>query len=295
MSELTPQHCFRHPGRETYISCQRCERPICPDCMVPSAVGHQCPECVQTGIRATRQGALPYGGQRVANPLIDSLVLIGLNVAVWVAIMTTGGQGSSLLNWLPLLPETSRALDNSGHVVLVQGVNNGAVWQVLTAVFTHVALMHIALNMVSLFFLGPPITAVLGRARFWAVYFLAGLAGSVTVLYLSNPHSQTLGASGAIFGLMGAFLVIARKLQSNVSQILFWLGINIVFTFTASGISWQGHIGGLIGGALATAIIVAVPRGPRHALIQWSALAVLGVVLVVAVLVKVQTWGLPSL
>ncbi|HNJ78942.1 MAG TPA: rhomboid family intramembrane serine protease, partial [Marmoricola sp.] len=111
----------------------------------------------------------------------------------------------------------------------------------------------------------------------------------------SNPHSQTLGASGAIFGLMGAFLVIARKLQSNVSQILFWLGINIVFTFTASGISWQGHIGGLIGGALATAIIVAVPRGPRRALIQWSALAVLGVVLVVAVLVKVQTWGLPSL
>ena len=293
MSEPTPQQCFRHSGRETYVTCQRCGRPICPDCMVPSAVGHQYPECVRTGSRETRQAALPYGGQRVANPLVDSAVLIGINVAVWVAIMATGGNNSPLLHWLPLLPETSRATDASGQMVLVQGVNNGAVWQVFTAIFTHVAIMHIALNMLSLFFLGPPVTAVLGRARFLAVYFLSGLAGSVVVLYLSHPNGQTLGASGAIFGLMGAFLVIARKLQGNVNQILFWLGINLVFTFTQPGISWQGHMGGLVGGVVATGIIVAVPRGPRRALIQWSALGVMALVLLVLVLVKVQTWGLP--
>ena len=293
MSEPTPQQCFRHSGRETYVTCQRCGRPICPDCMVPSAVGHQCPECVRSGSRETRQAALPYGGSRVANPLVDSAVLIGINVAVWVAIMATGGNNSPLLHWLPLLPETSRATDASGQMVLVQGVNNGAVWQVFTAIFTHVAIMHIALNMLSLFFLGPPVTAVLGRARFLAVYFLSGLAGSVVVLYLSHPNGQTLGASGAIFGLMGAFLVIARKLQGNVNQILFWLGINLVFTFTQPGISWQGHMGGLVGGVVATGIIVAVPRGPRRALIQWSALGVMALVLLVLVLVKVQTWGLP--
>jgi membrane associated rhomboid family serine protease len=293
MSELTPQHCYRHPGRETYVSCQRCERPICPDCMIPSSVGHQCPECVKSGMVSTRQAALPYGGTRVANPLIESVVLIGINVAVWLAIMSTGGNSSPMLNWMPLLPETWGFQDADGQVILLQGVNNGAVWQVVTAVFTHVAIMHIGLNMLSLFFLGPPVTAILGRARFLAVYALSGLAGSVTVLYLSNPHGQTLGASGAIFGLMGAFLVIARKLQGNVSQILFWLGLNLVFTFTASGISWQGHIGGLVGGALTTAILVAVPRGPKRSLIQWSALGFLAVVLVVLVLVKVQSWGMP--
>ena len=111
--------------------------------------------------------------------------------------------------------------------------------------------------------------------------------------FLSHPNGQTLGASGAIFGLMGAFLVIARKLQGNVNQILFWLGINLVFTFTQPGISWQGHLGGLVGGVIATGIIVAVPRGPRRSLIQWSALGVMAVVLLVLVLVKVQTWGLP--
>ncbi len=113
------------------------------------------------------------------------------------------------------------------------------------------------------------------------------------LVFLSHPNGQTLGASGAIFGLMGAFLVIARKLQGNVNQILFWLGINLVFTFTQPGISWQGHLGGLVGGVIATGIIVAVPRGPRRSLIQWSALGVMAVVLLVLVLVKVQTWGMP--
>ena len=107
-----------------------------------SAVGHQCPECVRTGSRETRQLALPYGGQRVANPLIDSAVLIGINVAVWVVIMATGGNNSPLLHWLPLLPETSRATDASGQMTLVQGVNNGAVWQVFTWAGTGLGAYH---------------------------------------------------------------------------------------------------------------------------------------------------------
>ena len=241
--------------------------------MRSAAVGFQCPSCVKEGSRSTRQGLTPYGGKRVGDPRLTSFVLIGVNVLVWLAITATGGNGSRLVDLLALLPDSAARQLENGQVVVVRGVDDGAWWQLVTSMFTHVAPIHLGFNMLALYFLGPMLEAVLGRARFVALYLVSGLVGSAAVMLLSNPHGQTVGASGAIFGLMGALAVVATKVGGQLQPILLWLGLNLVFTFTVPGISWQGHLGGLIGGAVLGAAMVYAPRRHR-ALVQWSAVAV---------------------
>ncbi|MBW8749995.1 MAG: rhomboid family intramembrane serine protease [Propionibacteriales bacterium] len=275
--------CYRHPGRETWIRCQRCDRPICPDCMNSAAVGFQCPSCIKEGARTTRSPRAPYGGSPSANPALSSIGLIAINVAVWLSISAAGGGGSALVDKLALLPRTTLFGNSDGTATLVKGVSDGAYWQLATSVFSHVEVWHIAFNMLALYFLGPQLEAILGRARFLAVYLLSGLASSTAVLWLSSEHTQTLGASGAIFGLMGALLVVGLKLRANVQQLLFWIGINVVFTVTASSyISWQGHFGGLLGGAVLAALVVYAPR-QRRATFQWSSMAAFAAVCVVLI------------
>lgn len=268
--------CYRHPKRETWIRCQRCDRPICPDCMRAASVGYQCPECVREGARSTRQGLGPYGGRVAANAQIVTLSLIGANVLVWLLIQATGGSRSRLVDLLALLPASAARIFPGGQVELVRGVDDGAWWQLITSVFTHVSLVHIGFNMVALWFLGPPLEALLGRARFLALYLVSGLMGSAAVMLFSAAHGQTLGASGAIFGLLGALLVVAIKRRGNVQTVLVWLGLNLIFTFTVSGISWQGHVGGLVGGLLIAGALVYAPRR-RRLLLQWAAVVVLAV------------------
>jgi membrane associated rhomboid family serine protease len=155
----------------------------------------------------------------------------------------------------------------------ISGVATGSWWQLATSVFSHVQVWHIAFNMMALYFLGPQLEMVLGRARFLAVYLLSGLAGSTAVMWLADQHTQTLGASGAIFGLMGALVVVGMKIRANVQQLVFWIGLNVVITITGSAyISWQGHFGGLAGGALLAALLVYAPRQGR-ALFQWGSMA----------------------
>lgn len=302
-------HCYRHPERETWIRCQRCDRPICPDCMRQAAVGFQCPECVREGARTTRTGRLPYGGQRSADPRQTTIGLIAANVAVWLAVLATGGAGSKVVDALALLPrgrcgaaqagsfyprvdeatcQSALATTHGAH--WVPGVADGAVWQLLTSAFTHVEVWHIGFNMLALFFLGPLLEGVLGRARFLAVYLVSALAGSAAVMLLASPGSQTLGASGAIFGLMGALIVVGLKVRANIQQLWFWLGLNLLFTFTAGGISWQGHLGGLLGGALAAGVLVLSPR-TRRGTLQTVGTTALGVVFVVVALVRAATLG----
>lgn len=254
--------------------------------MQPAAVGFQCPNCVKDGHKDTRSGRLPYGGERVANPALTSYVLIGINVAVWLLIVATGGASSSLVDTLALLPKTTLFGSPDGTVTLVRGVSDGAIWQVLTSTFTHIEVWHIGFNMMALYFLGPQLELILGRARFLALYLLSGLAGSVVVMWLSDPHTQTLGASGAIFGLMGALLVVALKIGSNVQQVFFWIVLNVGFTVVgASSISWQGHLGGLLGGAALAGIVVYAPKQNRAAF-QWTGIALFGVACTVAILVR---------
>ena len=283
-STQSPPTCFRHSDRETWIRCQRCDRPICPDCMRSAAVGFQCPDCVKEGSRTTRQARTPYGGTRVADPRITTYALIALNVAVFVGILATGGSGSALLDTFALLPDSATTV-RDGQVVLVEGVSDGSWWQVLTSVFTHVSVLHIGFNMMALYFLGPMLEAVLGRARFLAVYFVSGLVGSAAVMWFSEPFGQTIGASGAIFGLMGALAVLALKVGGQAQSVLGWIGINLVLTFTLSGISWQGHLGGLFGGIIMGAAMVYAPRRHRS-LVQWTVTGVMLALAVLAIVVR---------
>lgn len=293
--------CYRHPEVPTRIFCQRCSRPICPQCMVPASVGFQCRSCVTQGMRETRQRDLPYGGKRSANPAITSIVLIAMSAAVFVAVSVAGGAGSGLFRWLSLKPLgqclvgdgrmwlTSKPECLSAGLQWVDGVSTGAWWQIVTSAFTHADVMHIAFNMLALWFLGPQLERVYGWARFLGVYVVSALMASAFVMLLSNPWSATVGASGAVFGLMGAILLVAYKHKGNVRTILIWLGANVVITVVGSSfISWQGHLGGFVGGVLAAAAIMYLPkklRGPG----QWVALAAVGAVAIALIVARALT------
>jgi len=284
--------CYRHPDRESYIRCQRCDRTICPDCMRDAAVGFQCPSCVAEGAKSTRSGRTAYGGNRSSNPALTSMVLIATNVALWIAITVTGGFDSRLYDWLSLRPmglcvlgprSAYDATDLSCQMggTLLPGFSDGAYWQAVTSMFTHVAIWHIAFNMLALWFLGPQLEMAIGRIRFLALYFLSGLAGSVMVVWVGPVYGGTHGASGAVFGLMGALLVLAFKVGGNVQQIGMWLLLNAVITFTFPNISWQGHLGGFVGGALVALVIVYSPR-ERRGMWQAIGLVLIGLALLAA-------------
>jgi membrane associated rhomboid family serine protease len=277
--------CYRHTGRETWIRCQRCERPICPDCMNPASVGFQCPECVKEGARSTRQGRTAYGGVRPAVPGRVTLMLIGLNVLAFVLVQASGGGNGTALPRLALIPVGDVYLVD-GRPTLVDGVSDGAVWQLVTAMFTHVQLWHIGFNMLALYILGPQLEMVLGRARFLALYLLSGLTGSAFVYWLAEERSVTVGASGAIFGLMAALLVVAVKVRGDVQALLTLVAVNVVITVLGAGfISWQGHLGGFVGGLLLALVLVFAPRARRTAW-QLAGLSAVGVLLAVAVVVR---------
>jgi membrane associated rhomboid family serine protease len=277
--------CYRHTDRETHIRCQRCDRPICPDCMRAASVGFQCPECVAEGARSTRQARTAYGGVRRAQAGLVTKVLIALNLAVFVLVQATGGSSGTALARLALIPTGGTFLVD-GRPTVVQGVAEGAVWQPLTSMFTHVELWHIGFNMLALFILGPQLEAMLGRSRFLALYLLSGLVGSATVYWLSSPTSVTVGASGALFGLMAALIVVAMKVRGDVQPLLVLVAINVVITVLgASFISWQGHLGGFVGGLVLGLVLVYAPRRHRT-LWQVAGLSAVGLATVAAIMLR---------
>ncbi|MFT3876249.1 MAG: rhomboid family intramembrane serine protease [Propioniciclava sp.] len=266
-----PPPCAYHADRAAGVRCQRCGNPICGECMVEAPVGFQCRACVAQGMALTRQAEGPFGGRRSANPALTSLVLIGLNVAVWLAILLAGGGQGRLTGILALTPGGICDLPAGSYVgvsalqcagaggTFLPGPLDGGWWQIVTNAFTHVDLLHLAMNMLALWFIGPMVERVLGRTRFLAVYGVSLLTASVFVLLLSAPETSTLGASGAISGLMGALLVLVLRLRGNAQSVLMWIGINVVITIMGSaGISWQGHLGGFLGGIATTLVIIAL-------------------------------------
>ena len=285
--------CYRHPGRPTAIGCQRCGRPICGECMVPAPVGFQCPECVQTGLRETRQ----YQVARRRPSQTTTVTLITMNLVLFAATWVTGRLASPLFGALALTPlgicERGGNIYTGGNPQScasfggswLPGAADGAPWQIITSAFMHLDGMHIAFNMFALWVLGPQLESFLGRGRYLALYLVSALAGSAAVLWLAAPTTTTVGASGALFGLMGALLVLAWRNGGDVRNILFWVGANLVFTFMFAGtISWQGHLGGLFGGLLAAAAI-ALP-GRKRSNVTWGALVGLGVFFVGASVVR---------
>ncbi len=301
--------CYRHPGREAYIRCQRCGKVICPDCMRDSAVGFQCPDCVKEGARSTRSGRTAYGGLRPSNAGITSMVIIGLNVLVWLPMVVPPARprAAGCTPTLALLP-TSQCLSEShvGRAVpaperepvqIGTRIPGDGIWRdrrrrrgVLAgrspAPSPHVEFWHIGFNMLALWVLGPQLELAIGRVRFIALYLVSALAGSALVLWAAPTDTSTLGASGAVFGLMGALLVLAYKVRGNVQQILMWIGINAVLTLTISGISWQGHLGGFLGGLATGAVLVYAPRKNRTRL-QIAGVSMIAIVVLAAIAARI--------
>ena len=268
--------CYRHPGREAHIRCARCNRRICPDCMIDASVGFQCPECVREGNKGVRRARTAFGGRVSGDPGYVSKVLIALNVLAFLAQQASASVDPRF--WLIGGPGFDPRI---GAEV---GVADGEVYRLLTAAFLHGGVLHIALNMYALFLFGPPLEAALGRVRFTALYLLSALGGSALSYTFSNPGTPSLGASGAVFGLLGAFLVVNRKMGRDTSGVLVLLGINFAYGFIASGIDWRAHLGGLIAGGLSAIALAYAPR-KRRTLIQ-----VAGLLLVFVAVVALVAW-----
>ncbi|GAA0397321.1 rhomboid family intramembrane serine protease [Microbispora corallina] len=249
-------YCYRHPDRETHVRCQRCERPICPDCMREAAVGHQCVECVREGNRTVRPATAVFGGAAVAAPRV-TWVLLALNVLAYGAEV--------------LMPdEVLRRFEMWSY-----GVYQGEWWRLITSAFLHApppSFWHIVFNMWALYAIGPELERRLGSARYAVLYLLSALGGSVAV-YLFG--TEAVGASGAIYGLFGALFVVARRLGYDARGVLWLIGINVVLTFVVPGISWQGHLGGLAVGTLVTLGFAYAPARNRAAVQFGTAVAVL--------------------
>src|ERR1044072_1527876 len=196
--------CYRHPDRETGVRCTRCERPICPECMVSASVGFHCPACVRDGsgtghAPTASQPRTLAGGTATADPRPLTKILLGINAAMFL---------------------------HSGYV-------------------------HILFNMLSLWWIGGPLEAALGRARYLTLYLVSGLAGSALTYLIADANQPSLGASGAIFGLFGATAVLMRRLKYDMRPVIALLVINLIFTFSpAFNIAWQAHIGGLVAGVV---------------------------------------------
>jgi membrane associated rhomboid family serine protease len=237
--------CYRHPRRETGVSCSNCGKPICPDCMTPTPVGMRCPDCAgqTTQVRTMRNMAVEP---------IAAYALIAINVAVYFGAKTTATAYGDLALAAPL-------------------VQQGDWWRLVTSGFMHDPnnILHLLFNMYALFWLGRMLEPALGHARFLGIYFASLLCGSLGVV-LVEPNTLAVGASGAIFGLFGAAIVMARNRNINLMQsgLLPVLILNLVITFwPGSHIAWGAHLGGLIGGVVTAFVIEELAKRRRAAVV----------------------------
>jgi membrane associated rhomboid family serine protease len=241
--------CFRHPDRETHVSCVRCGRHACPDCMRSASVGQQCVECVREGGRTTRAARTAFGGRPAAGATV-TWALVAINVVVFLLALA---QPSTVFN-----------LDMVGGYVAT-----GQWYRLLTSAFevpgtSGLGFMDILFNMWALIYLGPALERMLGHTRYLVLYLLSALGGSVFYYWIVHPYAGAAGASGAIFGLFGAWFVVARRLRLDSRGIVALIVINLAFSFIyRSTIAWQDHIGGLITGAVVAAAYAYAPRKNR--------------------------------
>ena len=263
------QRCYRHADREAYISCQRCERLICPDCMRDASVGFQCPECVAEGSKSVRAPRTVVGGAISMRAGAVSMALLGLNVVVFLLQKLTEGNVNSVFQWGAM----------QGFAVA-----GGDYWRLLTAAFLHVGILHIAFNMYALYLFGPFVERALGTTRFVIAYLTMAISSSVFVYWLTDPQVATIGASGAVFGLFGLALVLLIRLRQDVRGLLVLLALN-AFISLQGNISWQGHLGGFVTGVLLGAALAYAPRERRTA-VHVAAFGLTWLFIVVAVVVR---------
>ena len=269
-SSVEQQRCYRHADREAYITCQRCERLICPDCMRDASVGFQCPECVAEGRKSVRAPRTLAGGSVASREDIVTMTLLGINVVAFVLQLATEGRDNSLFQWGAM----------HGYSVAI----GDDYWRLLTAAFLHGGVLHIAFNMYALYLFGPFVERALGTWRFAVAYLTMAVASSVFVYWLTDPDVATIGASGAVFGLFGMALVLLIKAKQDVRTLLVLLVINGAISLLGN-ISWQGHLGGFVTGLLLGAAVAYTPRERRRTLVT-ATFAITWVAIVVAVMAR---------
>ena len=266
-------YCYRHPDRQSFVLCQRCGRTICGECQTPAAVGVHCPECVKEA-RGNAPRLRPQVVTRVrsasrrGSPVV-TYGIIGVTVAVFLLQLVTGGAGNGLV---------TQSLAFYAPLEISQP------WRAVTTMFVHGSFFHILFNMYSLYIFGAELERQLGRGRFAALYFVSGIGGSAAVALLA-PGSLVVGASGAIFGLMAAFFVIARSLGGRSIQLLVLVGINLAIGFIIPGIAWQAHLGGIVVGGAIAFLFSKTRHRSAHA-VQLAVLVAVGVVVVAALLAR---------
>jgi membrane associated rhomboid family serine protease len=270
-----PPVCPRHPDRVSYVRCQRCGRPACPECQRPAAVGVQCVDCVREAARAAPAVRTTLGGRARGGRPVVTLTIIALCVVSYLLQRVVPG-------W-------------SNQWAFSPAAGEVEPWRFLTAAFLHSrgTLLHILFNMYALWLVGPYLEQTLGRWRFVALYVLAAIGGQVGVMLLASPFQQAwftgvVGASGAVFGLFGAILVVLRRLGRDARQILVFLAINGVLGFVLPGIAWQAHLGGLLTGLALGAAYAYAPRDRRDAV---SVAATVGVAVLLATLAMLKYAG----
>lgn len=242
--------CPRHPDRVSYIRCQRCGRPVCPECQRPAAVGVHCVDCVAAARKETPVLRTAFGGRVRGGPPVVTYTIIGACVAIFFGRTVFPG----LLN----------------HLVFAPVIGYHQPYRFLTTAFLHAGFLHIAVNMYALWIVGGYLERMLGRWRYLALFLVSAVGGSVAVLLLAAPDAESwftpvVGASGAVFGAFAAILMVLRRTGRDATQILVLILINLVLGFVVAGISWQAHLGGLLTGLVLSAAYVFAPakvRGP---------------------------------
>jgi membrane associated rhomboid family serine protease len=289
MSTAETRYCYRHPDRPTGLSCSECGRPICTDCMTPAAVGLRCPDhagkAVRPGALGTRRAAIRVpraAGGSVQAPVTKLLIAVNVGIYLITAVQGRGLNdpgGSLYVKWILFGPL----------------VDHGGWYRLVTAMFLHGFLLHIAFNMLALWWIGAPVEQYLGPTRYVGLYFVAGLAGSAGAL-LQAPTTPVVGASGAIFGILGSMLILEYQLTGRLTgNAMTWIVINLVISFLpGTNISWGGHVGGLVGGILVT---LAYARWGRGGAVQGrlSLGGAVGLVLVAAASVALAYWKVRGL
>jgi len=279
-------HCYRHPSRETLVRCTRCDRPICPDCMRPASVGFHCPDDVDLARKTVRAPRTPVGARLLESPPLVTWALIA---AILIVYVVTGAQS---VKGFMQPGDGSSELFKDWQLFAPAIHGDDEYYRLLTSAFLHVSVLHVASNLLALFIIGPLLERLLGRWRFLLVYMLGALGGSAAVYAWGQVHTPEVGASGAIFGLFAAALVLVRKLGLDAQWLIGIIVLNFVFTFSIHNISKLAHIGGFLAGGLAALAIAGLPQARQRVRLgtQLAGLGAVAILLVAIVAVRTATF-----
>jgi membrane associated rhomboid family serine protease len=290
--------CYRHPDRETYLRCARCERSICTDCMASAPVGFQCPECVRGGNRDVRHARTIAGGRQHSRQGVVTGALIAANVLMF-GLQTLVGPAFTDRMDLQAMASQISALPSASHI----GVAYGDWYRLVSSMFVHANFVHLATNMLSLWWIGLPVEHRLGRSRYLLTYVVCGIAGSAASYASLDTYQSSLGASGAIFGVLGVLAVLAFRERLDMQPVITVILLNLIFSFSVGGISWQAHLGGLGAGVVLGLALAYAPRpsttgswfrNPQNVIPTATGSAILLVVAIVVILHTSQLQGQAS-